>query len=290
VSAAVCGLALAAVAAVAGPVAGTGNFNLTGTTTQDVWAGPATNQVGCSVTCTAGEARVFSGGTNFGHVPDGATFLVEGGYAPITVGVASGATNAVGSWSNRSPIGVSDTSADRRIGLGSVTFPLANGGTSYTFYYRPQGAKPRLATFQAGTSAVALTDGSNALVNVEPGDWTFGSRTTTRFGASGGGTSNFVVYDMPPGPQPPTWGPYSGTATAQTAGDVDSVSVDGTVNLSITITNNGPGTVTVSSSGGTAPTSPLAPGASTTCTGNLTSFSWSCQQVGAQVTISVKKP
>ena len=255
-----------------------------------VWNGPPTKRVGIKVKVTSGVVRAEGpADVTLGQVVSGTACLFEGNFADFNV-IAQGQGPATGSTVISQEGAIGDTS--RLIGSDSTTLPLPGGGASVLFYASsdPLPGLPRLATVRAGTNQVSVTGGSGVLVGVDPGDWTFCSKTTTKYGLTGSGTADWAVFDMPSAAECPAW-EYSGTASRQQGDTGDAVYVDGTANLTIRITNTGTSDITVSCTGAAVPPSnPVVPGAFAEVTGTLTSLYWMYTGAGGQVTILVKKP
>jgi hypothetical protein len=265
-----CGVLLAVVGSIAGgaPILTGGTFTLpTMGNSQPLWTG---NQprVSSTVTTTNGRTRVegTSGGVVklFGLAPNGFTLILEGAFDQVKAIAMQNQT--AGTYQVRGPTDSTYGGSDRTIGSGSAALPSG----SYTFY-AADAALPRLAVVQAGAYAVQVTDGTSPLVSVDAGDSTFVARTGTRFGVSGQGTVSYSVSDVTT-----AMNVVTGTASAISSNCVDAASVDGTLDLTVALTNNCPNPVNVSwriGSGSTTVT-PVASGQTLNFCGPLTLFQW----------------
>lgn len=266
------------------PVVGTGTFSLPGPgQPKDVWLGPNTSRVGARVTVTSGTAKVQQvvGGTPvtpaLGQVTTGNSILWEGEYEKLQV--VAMLPNTVGSYENRAPIGGSDP--DRLVGEGSVTL---QGGVMTP--YMSQNPVNRMIIVTAGASPVIvkMSPTGGELLTIDAGDSAFVSHQgVSTYCVAGLGTVGYRVYDVAP-----SCGPYGGTCTGKN-GDLDMMSADGTKNMSVTVTNTGPGTLTLVSQvvGSEASIVSLPPEGNKEVSGMLIRLDWTILDADPNRTTSV---
>ena len=240
--------------------------------TRDIWTGPTSNRVGTKVGVTSGTAKVQSvtgGATSpLGQVPAGNSIVWEGEYEKLQV--VAMAANTVGTYENRAPVGGQDP--DRLVGEGSIT--LASGGTMTP--YASQSAVNRMILVTAGTYPVTLRLSPTGadILTIDAGDSAFCSHNNvTSYCIAGNGTVNYKVYDVAP-----TCGPYPGSTSGKN-GDLDSMLADGSKGLTVTVTNAGPGTLSVVTQvqGGEATTTMVPPSGQKSVSGAILRFDWTVQ-------------
>jgi hypothetical protein len=183
------------------------------------------------------------------------------------------------SWDVRAPT-TEYTGSDGTVGAGSVALTALMPNFSVYANQRDNPASPnvyRLLTVESAQGAAAPTVvsvdiGLPPLLTLAPGDWSFvGKEDVPSYTLTGQGGNGYIVYDVRAGS-----GPCSGTSRGL-AGQTSRAFVDGTKNLVVRFTNNGPGMVNISSTvaGGTTTMTPLPPGpAPVTISGLLSQLSW----------------
>jgi hypothetical protein len=247
-----------------------------------VWNGPATKRAAVSVRTNAGAVRVQAPvGTPIGTVPANATAVWEGSWESLTVSGASDVTSTGHTTLNEE----SALELERRVGGGTLTLPLPGGGTAFTCY-RGNAARCRLLLFKPSGAGVTASSGASTLA-VEAGDTACFLHTTDQFVLSGGGTTEFEIFDLAAEGRP-TWS-LAGTASAQTPDDVDGFQFDGTARVRITLWNrSASGQVVVSATPACVPTASVGPGASTSSFGAVSEFRWAYQGGASQVTFTIE--
>lgn len=253
-------------------------------------------RVGVRVDTSSGTTHVRAGPTQpnsaiVGTVPAGASLVCEGVYGFLNVETDSSGS-ATGVWDARELGQPSDP--DQIIGQGSLTLPIPGGPSTFHFYGNDSPAT-RIALVQAGGEPVTVIDGQGSqLVALEQGDWTFCARSVRKYGLTAAGGSpashGWTIADAPAGAGAFAWS-HAGTASCQAGDPGDALSLDGTAQVRIKITNTSTaGTITVTSTGGSQPNpSVVGPGAYTECAGALTGFSWTYSQGGMTVGIVARK-
>jgi hypothetical protein len=253
-------------------------------------------RVGVRVATASGKTHVRAGPTQpgsavVGTVPAGTSALFEGVYGYLNVEADASGT-AAGNWDARE-LGL-PSDAMQAIGSGTVTLPVPGGPSSFHFYGN-DAPVTRIALVTAGLQPVTVIDGlGNQLVNLEPGDWTLCVRSVRKYGlATTSGTAAahaWEIADVPTGAGAFAWN-YAGVANCQPNDTGDQLSLDGTANVHVKITNtSASGTITVLSSGGSSPNpAVIGPGAYTECAGALTVFSWTYSGPGMSAGIVVSK-
>lgn len=271
--------------AVGAPLAGyAAPFSLPmGSPPKDIWNGPAGNRVAAKVSVSSGSVKVnkIAAATSFTPLMTGVQCVFEGGFDKLSIE----GTSFPAEGSSEYRLMSQHTASDRLVGEGSISFP---GGGGTVGFYDSDLASRRLASVTATGGVVGLRSsrmGSN-LVSIDAGDWSCAilSNATGYFlNTSGSATAAFAIQDVSA-----TCGPFSGVLRGQT-GDNDSISLDGTCPVSVTLQNAGPATVTVTHVLNGTPTSEaVAPGATlTTPPGALSQYTWTYSGGLTTVNLSV---
>lgn len=216
--------------------------------------------------------------TPLGQIAPGDACVFEGIWDSVEVQRLDPTQAVTISWNDREPT-TTYSGSDGTVGVGGVELTTAKPNVGVYANQRNNPACPdvyRLLTVQTDAGAVAPTAvsvdvGSPILTTVAPGDWSFvGRNNVPSFTLTGQGACDYIVYDVRQGS-----GPCSGTSRG-VAGQTSRASVDGTKNLIVRFTNNGPGAVTITSASGGLPTpTPLPPSpAPVTISGMLSQLSW----------------
>ncbi len=296
---AACVLTLGAFATLARgvPPVGNGPFNLPIGQQVVIWQPAAPVLAAVRVTTANGtvRARANDGANhNLGLVPAGRACVFEGPFSQANLIADAGyATN--GAWEVRAPTDGGD--ADRLLGSGTLSFGPAGAAYSPYGFYTAAGAAAdthRLLVIDGSANAdpvtVSATNAAGGAAGpayiIDGGDWGFCSRGISKFTVSGKNAVPFAVFNPTAAGSPAT-----GVTRAQTAGDTDSISVDGQRNLEITLMNNGVGEITLryALQGGADQEVKVAAGTpAPPVVGAVSKYEWVFTAQGCTATVSVK--
>lgn len=247
-----------------------------------LWNGPATTRVAVTVHVETGLVRVLAPlQVPIGTVPARATAIWEGSWPSVSL-LGMAPTTSTG-WTTLAE----DSSSDpqRLLGAGSLTLPLPSGSTAFTCY-KGDAARCRMLWLRARGEQVTASSGMHTLC-VDPGDMGCFVRTTSSMALSGGGTTEFELYDLDPAGAP-TWS-HAGTASAQGEDDGDALHFDGTARVRVTLWNrSASGQVVLTCVPECVPASTLGPGASAAAFGPVSEFRWTYQGGATQVAFTVE--
>jgi hypothetical protein len=167
-----------------------------------------------------------------GHVKGGDSCVFEGDWTNVDVVALTANVSGQGVVRVQPPAGTFD---DGIVGEGSIT--LTTAAPNVSPYSNSAAPAYRAIVVQASSDPVVVSReyGDPPLVTVGAGDWGFcGASQCRKFTLAGKGTVPFKIVEIRPG-----CGPIAGTASGG-PGETDMIAVDGTVSLSVRLTNKGP--------------------------------------------------